>query len=137
MLVSRWRARHLGQDIRAERAREISIIQEKSGRQETRSASDASRPIKLPGPALRSSVSLLRALEIRKTTREISAKKLNLRALSNFLFAPCAVNRQEGPCRIPRKDSSNSREIDVYLALEEGIFLYDPYHHQLVPRDCR
>jgi hypothetical protein len=29
--------------------------------------------------------------------------------------------------------ASNSQEIDVYVALEEGTFLYDPFHHRLVP----
>jgi SagB-type dehydrogenase family enzyme len=112
------------------------MIQKKSGKQEPRSASDASRPIKLPRPVLQPSRSLARALQLRRTTREISAKKLPLQTLSNLLWAACGVNRQKGPFGIPGRtaaSASNSQEIDVYVALEEGTYLYDPFHHRLVP----
>jgi len=29
--------------------------------------------------------------------------------------------------------ASNSQEIDLYVAMEEGIYLYDAFHHRLVP----
>ena len=96
----------------------------------------ASRPIKLPRPALRSGMSLTRALQLRRTTREISAKKLPLQTLSNLLWAACGVNRRKGPFGLPGRtaaSASNSQEIDVYVALEEGTYLYDPFHHRLVP----
>jgi hypothetical protein len=112
------------------------MTQKKSGKREWRSVSDASRPIKLPRPALKSSRSLARALQLRTTTREISAKKLPLQTLSNLLWAACGVNRRRGPFGIPGRtaaSASNSQEIDVYVALEEGTFLYDPFHHWLVP----
>jgi SagB-type dehydrogenase family enzyme len=112
------------------------MIQKKSGKREPRSTSDASHSIKLPRPALQSGTSLARALRLRKTTREISAKKLPLQTLSNLLWAACGVNRQKGPFGIPERtaaSASNSQEIDVYVALEEGTYLYDPFHHRLVP----
>jgi len=46
------------------------------------------------------------------------------------------VNRQKGPFGIPgwtAASASNSQEIDVYVALEEATYLYDPFHHRLVP----
>jgi nitroreductase len=46
------------------------------------------------------------------------------------------VNRPQGPFGIPGRtaaSASNSQEIDVYVALEEGTYLYDPFHHRLVP----
>ena len=112
------------------------MIQKKSGKREPRSASKASQPIKLPRPALQSSTSLARALRLRKTTREISAKKLPLQTLSNLLWAACGVNRQKGPFGISGRtaaSASNSQEIDVCVAVEEGTYLYDPFHHRLVP----
>ena len=112
------------------------MIQKKSGKREPRSTSDASHSIKLPRPALQSGTSLARALRLRKTTREISAKNLPLQTLSNLLWAACGVNRQKGPFGIPGRtaaSASNSQEIDVYVALEEGTYLYDPFHHRLVP----
>ena len=98
------------------------MIQKKSGKREPRSASVASQSIKLPRPALQSSTSLARALRLRKTTREISARKLPLQTLSNLLWAACGVNRRNGPLGIPGRtaaSASNSQEIDVYVALED------------------
>jgi hypothetical protein len=108
----------------------------KCGKRESRSVSDVSHPIKLPRPALRPSGSLARALQLRSTTREISSKKLPLQTLSNLLWAACGVNRRKGPFGIPGRtaaSASNSQEIDVYVALEEATYLYDPFHHRLVP----
>ncbi len=110
--------------------------QKKTGRRESRSIPDAPRPIRLPRVSLQPSGTLARALQLRRTTREISGKKLPLQTLSNLLWAACGVNRRKGPFGMPGRTSasaSNSQEIDVYVALEEGTFLYDPFHHRLVP----
>ena len=112
------------------------MIQKKSPKREPRSASDASQSIKLPRPVLQPSRSLARALQLRRTTREISGKKLPLQTLSNLLWAAGGVNRQKGPFGISgmtAASASNSQEIDVYVAMEEGTYLYDPFHHRLVP----
>lgn len=112
------------------------MIQKKSGKRESRSASEVSQPIKLPRPALQSSGTLARALQFRRTTREISGKELPLQTLSSLLWAACGVNRRKGPFGMPGRtaaSASNSQEIDVYVALEEGTFLYDPFHQRLVP----
>jgi hypothetical protein len=78
----------------------------------------------------------VRALQLRRTTREIGSKKLPLQTLSNLLWAGCGVNRGKGPLGIPGRtaaSASNSQEIDVYVALEEGTYLYDPFQHALKP----
>jgi SagB-type dehydrogenase family enzyme len=112
------------------------MVQKKASKGESTSAPDFSRLIKLPRPALQPSKSFARALQLRRTTREISAKKLPLQTLSNLLWAACGVNRRKGPFGIPGRtaaSASNSQEIDVYVALEEGTYLYDPFRHRLVP----
>jgi hypothetical protein len=46
------------------------------------------------------------------------------------------VNRKKGPFDIPGRtaaSASNSQEIDIYAAFNEGIYLYDAFHHSLVP----
>lgn len=93
-------------------------------------------PIDLPRPALGRGKSVMKALQLRKTTREISDKKLPLQVLSNLLWAAYGVNRKIGPFGIPGRtaaSASNSQEIDLYVAVQEGIFLYDAFHHRLVP----
>jgi hypothetical protein len=112
------------------------MIHKKSGKRESRSVPDATRPIKLSRPVLQPSGTLARALQLRRTTREISGKKLPLQTVSNLLWAACGVNRWKSPFGMPGRtaaSASNSQEIDLYVALEEGTFLYDPFHHRLVP----
>ena len=80
--------------------------------------------------------SVLNTFRQRRTIREISDKKLSLQMLSNLLWAACGVNRKKGPFGIPGRTAataSNSQEIDVYVALQEGIYCYDPIHHRLIP----
>jgi hypothetical protein len=92
--------------------------------------------IKLPRPNPESGKSLVRTLQLRRTTRELSGKKLSLQTLSDLLWAGCGVNRKKGPFGIAGRtaaSASNSQEIDLYVALEEGTYLYDPFHHGLVP----
>ena len=92
--------------------------------------------IELPKPALGRGKSVTQALRQRKTIREISAKKLSRQVLSNLLWAACGINRKVGPFGIPGRtasSASNSQEIDLYVAMEEGIYLYDAPSHTLAP----
>ena len=93
-------------------------------------------PIVLLKPKLDGGKSILKALSQRKTIREISDKKLSSQTLSNLLWAACGVNRKKGPFGIPGRTSataSNSQEIDLYVAFQEGTYFYDAFHHQLMP----
>jgi len=84
--------------------------------------------IQLPLPANDRHTSAFAALEQRKTTREISATPLPLQLLSNLLWAACGVNRRTGPFGVPGRtaaSASNSQEIDLYVAVKEGVYLYD------------
>jgi nitroreductase len=99
--------------------------------------------IDLPKPDLKKNLSLAKALEQRKTIREFSDKKLSLQTLSNLLWAACGVNRKKGPFNIPGRtagSASDSQEIDVYVAMKEGSYLYDAFYHRLTlvaPGDLR
>jgi hypothetical protein len=79
---------------------------------------------------------VLQSLKHRKTIREIDDKKLPLQVLSNLIWSACGVNRKNGPFGIPGRTAataSNSQEIDLYVAFEEGTYLYDPLKHILIP----
>ena len=94
------------------------------------------KPIKLLKPNFNNSKSVFKSLKQRKTTREISDKKIPLQVLSNLLWAAWGVNRKKGPFGIPGRtaaSASNSQEIDLYVALQEGIYIYDAVHHRLDP----
>ena len=95
----------------------------------------ANQTIVLLKPMLKKSTSVLKAFQQRKTIREISDRKLPLQTLSDLLWAACGVNRKKGPFGLPGRTAataSNSQEIDLYIALEEGIYFYDPIKHCLV-----
>ncbi len=90
--------------------------------------------IRLPKPIFIGGRSVMKSLQRRKTTREISGKKLSLQTLSNLLWAACGVNRKKaaiGTCGRTAASASNSQEIEIFVALQEGTFLYDPSAHQL------
>jgi hypothetical protein len=92
--------------------------------------------IRLPLPADEQVASVFVALKQRKTTREISATPLPLQLLSNLLWAACGVNRQAGPFGLPGRtaaSASNSQEIDLYVALKEGVYLYSALDNVLTP----
>src|ERR1017187_9538425 len=93
-------------------------------------------PLVLLSPKFDKAKSLQKALLSRKTTQEITDKKLSLQSLSNLLWSACGVNRKKGPFGIRGRTAataSNSQEIDLYVAMEEGVWLYDAYNHRLIP----
>lgn len=93
--------------------------------------------IRLLTPKFDNVRSAFQAFENRKTIKEMSGKKLPLQVLSNLLWAACGVNRRDdNPLRSTGRtaaSASNSQEIDIYAALEEGIYKYDPFENLLIP----
>ncbi len=92
--------------------------------------------IVLPKPELTRDGTVHEALQKRRTTREIGDKKLSEQTLSNLLWSACGVNRTPGPfgvSGITAASASNAQEIDLFVAREEGIYLYEPAHHRLAP----
>lgn len=80
--------------------------------------------------------SVLAALWERKTTRNIGTEKLPAQMLSNLLWAAFGVNRENASFRKPGRtaaSASNSQEIDLYVALPEGVYLYEALPHRLKP----
>jgi nitroreductase len=93
-------------------------------------------PIALPAPVLGDGRTLLEALKMRCTSRDIGGEKIPLQALSDILWAAQGVNRATGPFGDPGRtagSASNSREIRVYVLMEEGTYLYEPEPHRLTP----
>ncbi len=95
------------------------------------------KPITLVDPQRDGGKSVLAALWDRKTTRNIGTEKLPAQMLSNLLWAAFGINRPKGPFagRTGRTaaSASNSQEIDLYVALAEGVYLYDAETHVLKP----
>jgi nitroreductase len=94
------------------------------------------QPIQLLEPVFDRCGTLFEALKTRGTSRDIRDKKISLQLLSDILWAAQGVNRVQGPFGGPGRtagSASNSQEICIYVAKEEGTYLYDPDSHRLTP----
>lgn len=85
----------------------------------------------LPEPETTGGMPLMDALSQRHSTREFSLEKIDLQTLSNLLWAADGFNRRDAKKRTA-PSSMNYQEIDIYLAMENGLFLYDAWENQLI-----
>jgi SagB-type dehydrogenase family enzyme len=88
------------------------------------------KSIQLPKPQTDGGKPLMQVLKDRRTSREFSSKKLPLQTLSNMLWAACGINRDDGKRTVP--SAMNWQEIDVYVAMAEGLYFYDAKANMLV-----
>ena len=92
--------------------------------------------VRLPEPRLGRGKSLPESLRRRRTIREISDRKLPVQLLSNLVWAACGVNRRRGSFGYPGRtaaSASDSQEIDLYVALEHGVYRFEAQRHRLIP----
>jgi SagB-type dehydrogenase family enzyme len=87
---------------------------------------------KLPPPQTEGGKPLMQVLKERKTTREFGTEKLSAQMLSNLLWAACGINRPDSGRRTA-PSAKNQQEIDVYVAMADGLYLYDAKTHSLTP----
>lgn len=85
----------------------------------------------LPAPDKTLNVTLMEALQKRRSNREFDASKaISEQQLSQLLWAACGVNNPERKLlTIPT--AINAQDIKVYVCTAEGTCLYDPYTHSL------
>lgn len=104
--------------------------------QDSAAPAKALEPIALPKPESDGGKSVLAALRERRTNRNIRPDQLPPQTLSNLLWAAWGVNREKGNFGKPGRtaaSASNSQEIDLYVALPEGVYLYEAMPHRLTP----
>ena len=90
------------------------------------------KPIQLPRPRTEGGLPLMQALKARQTSRSFSSKKLSNQVLSDLLWAACGVNRP-GSGKRTAPSAMNWQEVDVYVTMAEGVYLYDAKAHRLQP----
>jgi SagB-type dehydrogenase family enzyme len=86
--------------------------------------------IVLPSPDRDGGKPLMQALSARESQRSFSTEPLPDQALSNLLWAAFGINRPESGKRTA-PSAVNWQEIDIYVALPAGLYLYDPEDHAL------
>jgi len=89
------------------------------------------KPIALPAPRIEGGMPLMSALKLRHSTREYSERPLPLQTLSDLLWAAFGINRPSGDRTAPYW--RHIMVIDVYAAMADGVWLYDPKAHALEP----
>ena len=83
----------------------------------------------LPPPRKDGGRPLMQALHLRRSTRDFAVRPLSPQILSDVLWAAHGVNRPSGDRTAPYW--RHIMVIDVYAAMADGVWLYDPQAHVL------
>jgi nitroreductase len=87
--------------------------------------------IALPPPRSSGGQPLIEALKLRRSIREYSDRPLAPQVLSDLLWAAFGVNRPSGDRTAPYW--RHIMVIDIYAATADGVWLYEPKRHVLLP----
>ena len=90
------------------------------------------KPIPLPQPQTEIGKPLMQVLMLRKSTRSFTSEKLQIQELSNILWAAAGINRPESGKRTA-PSAMNWQEIDVYVVMQEGAYVYNAKENVLKP----
>ncbi|HOG17421.1 MAG TPA: SagB/ThcOx family dehydrogenase [Syntrophales bacterium] len=88
--------------------------------------------VELPAPFLERDKPLMQTLKERRSSRTFSEKQLSLQDLSNLLWCANGVNRPDTGNRTS-PSARNRQDVDIYAVLKEGVYLYAPKTHELLP----
>jgi len=90
------------------------------------------KPVQLLEPQMDTGRPLMQVLKDRRSSRAFSTEKLPQQVLSNMLWAAFGVNRPDSGRRTA-PSAVNWQEIDIYVAIAYGLYLYDAKAHALKP----
>ena len=88
-------------------------------------------PMELPPPRSEGGLPLMSALKLRRSSRAYSTRLLRPQILSDLLWAAFGINRSSGDRTAPYW--RHIMVIDVYAAMANGVWVYDPKAHVLLP----
>jgi SagB-type dehydrogenase family enzyme len=91
--------------------------------------------IKLPPPQKNLDFPLMKALKERRSVRKWKKTPLSKQELSNLLWAACGITKEEtnkSKSKRTAPSAHNWQEIKIYVAMKQGLFLYDEKGHQLI-----
>jgi SagB-type dehydrogenase family enzyme len=90
----------------------------------------SAQSIELPQPDKTGGMPLMQALNERSSSRNFSAKELTKQQLSNLCWAAWGYNRIDSKKRTA-PSSMNKQEMELYVVLKDGAYLYNAEKHQL------
>src|SRR5665647_1909413 len=94
-------------------------------------AATDSTVLELPPPRTEGGKPLIQTLKLRRSIREYSDRPLPAQVLSDLLWAAFGVNRPSGDRTAPYW--RHVMVIDIYLTIADGVWLYEPKTHKLLP----
>ena len=86
--------------------------------------------IELPAPRTEGGKPLMQALRLRRSQREFAPRPLPRHMLSDLLWAAAGINRPKLDGRTA-PSAMHAQEVHLYVALPEGLYLYEPAAHRL------
>jgi nitroreductase len=89
------------------------------------------QPFELPEYKPGSGNAFLKLLEKRRSIREFGPEPLPTAVLANLLWAAFGINRPDGRRTAPT--ARNRQEIDIYVALADGLYVYNAAGNSLKP----
>lgn len=87
--------------------------------------------IKLNAPDMERGLTIMKAFEKRASATSFSSRELSLQDLSDLLWASAGINRPENGKRTS-PTAVNAQDIDVYVLMKSGAYLYDAKTHTLM-----
>ena len=89
------------------------------------------KPVPLPAPQTTGGKPLMQTLKERKSVRDFAPDPISRQTLANLLWAAWGINRDDGRRTAP--SASNHQEIDVYVVMAGGAYVYDAKANALQP----
>jgi nitroreductase len=86
----------------------------------------------LPPPQTQGGRPLMEVLKLRQSTRAYVDRPVPPQVLSNLLWAGWGINRPNSGLRTA-PSSHSMMDIELYLAMANGVWIYDPKGHRLAP----
>jgi nitroreductase len=98
----------------------------------SRTVAQGLNAIPLLAPQVDGGRPLMQVLKERASSRSFNPERLPVQMLSNMLWAAFGVNRPASGGRTA-PSASNSQDMDIYVAMADGLFLYDAKANLLKP----
>jgi hypothetical protein len=90
------------------------------------------KTIKLNEPNRKRGLPFMETLSVKASAREWSDRDLSLQDLSDLLWAANGINRPDEK-KCTASSAQNAHDVDVYLFMKDGVYLYDADAHALEP----
>ncbi len=86
--------------------------------------------VKLPEPDTQGGLPLMETLSLRQSTKEFDTTTIELKDISNLLWAANGINRPENGKRTA-PSAQNAQDIDIFLFNKKGVYMYNAKQHSL------